>query len=412
MQDQPFKYAVGLDVGTTSVKCVVGHLEEGSAAPTIIGVGRHPNHGMRKGVVVNMVNTAQAIDKALEEAERASGYQINSATLSINGSHITGMASRGVVAVGGVGNHEITAQDLSRAQEAATVVQLPPNREILDVTPRGYQLDGQEKIKDPLGMVGVRLEVDAYVITALSPHVKNLQRACEITQLTPRRMVTPAIAAMKAMISDQLAENGVLIMDIGGATTNLAVYEEGDLQHVSVLPVGSTNITNDLAIGLKTDIDVAEAVKLQYSTKRPPKISVQSGGQKQVFDGEEVEDIVSARLEEIFDMVNDELKKIGRQAKLPGGVVLCGGGANLSGVAEVAKDQLLLPARLGRIPSLAGLADQVSDPAFAAALGLMMDDLTSSNQSNARSARSSDVSSAAFGGLSKKLGGLLKKFRV
>lgn len=412
MQDQPFKYAVGLDVGTASVKCVVGHIEEGSAIPTIVGVGAHPNHGMRKGVVVDMVNTAQAIDKALEAAERASGYRIDAATLNINGSHITGMASRGVVAVGPAG-HEIVSEDLARAEEAATVVQLPPNREILEVTPQGYQLDGQEKIKDPLGMVGVRLEVDAYVITALTPYVKNLRRACEITQLSPRRLVVPSLAAARAVLGEQLAENGAIIIDIGGSTINLAVYDEGDLQHVAVLPVGSANITNDLAIGLKTDIDVAEAVKLQYSAKASSKITVQVGDKKHVFDGEEVEDIVSARLEEIFETVNGELKKIGRVAKLPGGAVLCGGGAALSGIAEFAKNQLLLPARLGRLPAMSGLSDQVSSPEYVTALGLMLLDLESV-QSTSADAHSGAIKTPllAINQLSSKLGKVFKKFKV
>ena len=170
------RYAVGLDVGTTTVRCVVGHVEGAQALPTIIGVGECANSGMRKGTVVNLVNAASAIDKALELAERMSGYQIGGATVSVNGSHIIGMSSRGVIAVG-AGSHEITEDDLRRVEEAATVVQLPANREILEVTPRSYQLDGQENIKDPIGMMGVRLEVDAHVITALSPHVKNLRKA-------------------------------------------------------------------------------------------------------------------------------------------------------------------------------------------------------------------------------------------
>lgn len=173
------RFAVGLDIGTTCVRCVIGSLDDASAAPTIVGVGESPNHGMRKGVVVNIVNTAQAIDKALEEAERMSGHQVDRATINVNGAHIVAMSSKGVVAVNSQ-DHEITEDDLLRAQEAATVVQLPANREILQVTPRSYRLDDQENLKDPLGMSGVRLEVDAHVITALGPNVKNLLKSLEM----------------------------------------------------------------------------------------------------------------------------------------------------------------------------------------------------------------------------------------
>jgi cell division protein FtsA len=196
------RYAVGLDVGTTTVRCVVGHVDGAQASPTIIGVGEFANSGMRKGTVVNLVNAASAIDKALELAERMSGFQINGATVSVNGSHIIGMSSRGVIAVGTNG-HEITEDDLHRVEEAATVVQLPANREILEVTPRSYQLDGQENIKDPIGMTGVRLEVDAHVITALGPHLKNLHKACEMTETAPHATVLAGLAAARAVVSDQ-----------------------------------------------------------------------------------------------------------------------------------------------------------------------------------------------------------------
>ena len=262
------RYAVGIDVGTTAVRCVVGHVDGSAQIPTIIGISSAENNGMRKGVVVNLVSTAQAIDKALEEAERMSGHQINGATLSINGAHILGMSSRGVVAVGAQ-SHEINEDDLARVEEAATVVQLPANREILDVTPRSYQLDDQENIKDPIGMTGVRLEVDAHVITALSPHLKNLLKAAEMTHTTVHHTVPSGIAAAHALLTEQQMENGVVLVDVGGTTTNVAVYEEGDLQHIAVLPMGGVNITNDLAIGLKTDLDVAEKLKVEHAVAMP-----------------------------------------------------------------------------------------------------------------------------------------------
>lgn len=375
------RYAVGLDVGTTTVRCVVGHVEGAQALPTIIGVGESPNTGMRKGTVVNLVNAASAIDKALELAERMSGFQIASATVSVNGSHIIGMSSRGVIAVGATG-HEITEDDLHRVEEAATVVQLPANREILEVTPRSYQLDGQDNIKDPIGMTGVRLEVDAHVITALSPHVKNLHKACEMTETAAHTTVLAGLAAARAVVSDQQTENGVVLIDLGGTTTNIAVYEEGDLQHVAVLPVGSVNITNDLAIGLKTDLDVAEAVKLQHATAMPSQrkerkdtVSVKLDKQTYECSVADIDMIVDARLEEIFELVNKELKSIGRAAKLPGGAVLSGGGAQMPGIAEYARHVLQISARVGHTAEFAGVSEKVAEPAWDTAVGLMLIDL-------------------------------------
>ena len=377
------RYAVGLDVGTTTVRTVVAHVETPGQNPTIIGIGEQENNGMRKGTVVNLVNVAKAIDKALESAERMSGHQIHAASVSINGSHIVGMGSRGVIAVG-TGGHEINEDDLARVEDAATVVQLPANRDILDVTPRAYQLDGQENIKDPLGMTGVRLEVDAYVITALAPHVKNLHKACEMTETTVHQTVLAGLASARSVVSEQQMENGVVLIDFGGATTNIAVYEEGDLQHIAVLPVGSVNVTNDLAIGLKTELHVAEQVKLEHAVAvaklrkdGEETVTVKVGKETHEFSCDDIDMIVDARLEEIFELVNQELKKIGRSAKLPGGAVITGGGAQLRGIADYAREALQLSARVAKPDGFGGMSEQVANPAFSAAVGLMLLDLES-----------------------------------
>lgn len=413
------RYAVGLDVGTTTVRCVVGHVEGGQAQPTVIGVGEYANGGMRKGTVVNLVNAASAIDKALELAERMSGYQINAASISVNGSHIIGMSSRGVIAVG-TGGHEISTDDLVRVEEAATVVQLPANREILEVTPRSYQLDGQDNIKDPIGMTGVRLEVDAHVITALGPHLKNLHKACEMTETSPNATVLAGLAAARAVVSDQQTENGVVLIDIGGTTTNIAVYEEGDLQHVAVLPVGSVNITNDLAIGLKTDLDIAEAVKLQHAVAMPDTrkdsistVSVKLEGKTHEFSVDDIDMIVDARLEEIFELINKELKSIGRAAKLPGGAVLTGGGANLARIADYARHALQLSARVGHMPEFAGVSDKANNPSWATAVGLMLIDLEGQTHGVSHHTNANTVKSAPnIGGALRKVTGVFRKFRT
>lgn len=375
------RYAVGLDIGTTTVRCIVGHRDEGSATPTIIGVGEAPNIGMRKGVVVNLVTTAQAVDKALEEAERVSGHQIDGATVSINGNHILGMASKGVVAVGSR-DHEINEEDLARAEEAATVVQLPANREILDVTPRSFSLDAQDNIRDPIGMNGVRLEVDAYVITALSPNLKNLLKVADMTKTSVHHCLPAGLAASQAVLSDRQKENGVVLIDIGGATTNIAVYEEGDLQHIAVLPVGGVNITNDLAVGLKVDLDIAEKVKLQHAVAAASarkdsekEVTVKIDSKNHTFETETIDDVVEARLEEIFEAVNSELKSIGKQANLPGGAIITGGTANIKGIDEYAKEALQLAVKIGKAEGFGGVAENISDPQFATVVGLMLNDL-------------------------------------
>ena len=412
------RYAVGLDIGTSAVRVVVGHFEDPTQAPTIVGVASEPNAGMRKGTVVNLVNTAHAIDKALEAAERMSGHQIDSATVSINGAHIVGISSKGVIAVGSNG-HEINQEDIERVQDAATVVQLPANREIVEVTPRSYQLDGQENIKDPIGMTGVRLEVDAHVITALAPHVKNLEKACEMTETAVHDIVLAGLGAARSVLSDQQMENGVLLIDMGSSTTNLVVFDEGDLQHVAVLPVGGNNITNDLAIGLKTDLDVAEKVKLEHAVAHSDlrrgkgdaaKVTIDK--ETHTFDTSDIDMIVDARLEEIFEQINAELKTIGRAAKLPGGVVLTGGGAELKGIADYAKQALQLSARVGKPSGFGGVTEQVTTASFATATGLMMSDLLGkSGPTSRKNDANSHESGTLFKSVSKKLTGVFNRFR-
>lgn len=417
MQDTS-KYAVGLDIGTSHVRAVVGHFDEQTGVPTIVGVASEPNTGMRKGTVVNLVNAAQAIDKALETAERMSGHQVGSATVSVNGAHVVGIASRGVIAVGSSG-HEINSDDVARVEEAATVVQLPANREIVEVTPRSYLLDGQDNIKDPLGMTGVRLEVDAYVITALAPHVKNLEKACEMTETGINNIMLAGLGAARAVLSDQQMENGVLLVDMGSSTTNIVVFDEGDLIHVAVLPVGGNNITNDLAIGLKVDLDVAEKVKLDHAVAhsdfrrgKEDKVTVTVGGTKHEFETADIDMIVDARLEEIFEQITGELKKVGRVAKLPGGVVLVGGGAELKGIADYAKQALSLSARVGKPSGLGGVGDEVANPSYAAAVGLMLSDLTSNPGGNvAADTKKNSKDKSFFQSLGGKITGMFNKVR-
>ncbi len=371
------RYAVGIDIGTTMIRCVVGHIDATTGAPTIVGVGTAPNSGMRKGVVANLNGPATAIDSALGEAERMSGYQVNAASISINGSHIVSTKADGMIAVGAA-DHEITSDDVMRIEEVATLGKIPANREILEVVPHSYRLDGQDNIKDPIGMTGTRLEISANVVSALTPHLSNLQRAAEMANVSTNNIIPSVLASAKAVLSEQQLENGVAVIDIGGATTSVAVFEEGDLQYIAVIPAGGVHVTNDLAIGLKTDPEIAEQVKLAHaaavSQADSDKVSIKHGKETLEFDRSEVFEIVEARLDEIFESVNKELKKAGRAGKLPSGVVLTGGSANIKGLTEFAKNQLGLAARVGKSSGYGGVADNIDKPQFASAIGLMLAD--------------------------------------
>lgn len=371
------RYAVGLDIGTSSVRCVVAHLDSEGGTPTIVGLGTAPNTGMRKGVVANLGGPASAIDTALGEAERMSGYQVDYATVSINGSHILSVKTDGMIAVGAM-DHEINRDDLLRIEDVATVGKIPANREILEVVPHSYRLDGQDNIKDPLGMTGTRLEIRANVVSALAPHLHNLQKTAEMAKVDAHTIVPGVLAGAKAVLKEQQLENGVAVIDLGASTTGVAVFEEGDLQYVGIVPVGGANITNDLAIGLKTDPEVAENVKLTHAvaTGRSSSegLSVKDGDEVRTFNTTDIDEIVEARLEEIFEAVEHELKKAGRAGQLPSGVVLIGGGANMKKIADYAKEKLGLAARVGHASGLGGAVDNIEQAEYATACGLMLVD--------------------------------------
>jgi cell division protein FtsA len=334
--------------------------------------------GMRRGVVAHIDDAAEAIVQVLTEAERVSGMHIKGATVNVNGPHVNGVNSKGVIAISAA-NREISAEDRMRAEEAATIMQLPSNREIIQVFAKNYRLDGQENIKDPVGMHGVRLEVDTHIVTAATPNLRSLDMALEKAQITPHNHTLSSLAATEAVMDRQQKEAGTVLLDIGAGTTNLVVLEDGEVQHVAILPLGSMHITNDLAIGLKTDLDIAEAVKVKYASLEPHAskrdIRIRAQSKDHLFKAEEVAMITEARVEEIFEYVQKELVRIHRAHKLPGGVVIVGGAAKLPGIAEFAKEKLQLASRIGKIHSVSGLVDTVADPEFAVATGLMMLDM-------------------------------------
>lgn len=406
------RYAVGLDVGTTKVRAVVAHIDSSTGAPSIVGLGQADNSGMRKGVIVNLNGPAQAIDQALEEAERMSGYQVDGATLDVSGAHILTTHADGMIAVAS-SEHEVTLDDLSRIEDVATVGKVPANRQILDVVPHAYKLDGQDNIKDPLGMTGTRLEIDAHVVSALTPYLVNVEKTAEMAKVNPHAIVASPVAAAKAVLNEQQRENGVAVIDLGGATTGIAVYEEGDLQYVGVVPIGGSHITNDLAIGLKTDPEVAEKVKREHAsaTVRGDNsgISVKHDDEIYSFTSSDIDEIVEARLEEIFEGVKHELKRAGYAGKLPSGVVLTGGGAGLKNVTEFVKDSLGLAVRVGKPAINSSIADDINATEFATAIGLMQLDADGVSRDGSTGGKSRGAGSAkAIKGRVSKLFTFLK----
>ena len=384
------RYAVGIDIGTSNVRVVIGSIPAGGAHDgvsadeqtlTIVGVGSQPTQGMRKGTVVDINRVAMSVDKAIGAAEMMSGLNVSEAVVSINGSHISGMSSRGLITVDQ--SRPIGPAEIDRVVDAAAQVKMSPNREIINVEPHSFKVDNQEGVRDPVDMSGVRLEVEAYMVTALTPHIKNLDQVAEKALLKPVQPYTPAgLAAANIALTGQQKENGAVMIDIGHSTTNIVVYEEGDVIDIKVLPVGSNNITTDLAIGLKADLDVAEKVKIEHAVAsshlrrgNEPTVAVRIGnGQMQKkleFETELIDDIVEARLSELFELINKELKRIKCQANLPGGAVLTGGGANLRGIVDYAKVALQMNARLYKPQGYKGVTEQIKDPSWTTVLGLL-----------------------------------------
>ena len=409
MQEQSH-YAVGIDIGTKKVRCVIGHIDETTGAPRIIGVGQAPNSGMRKGVITHLNGPAAAIDTALDAAERMSGHRVNQAALGANGVHIISTKVDGMVAVN-ASSSEVTEDDVARLENVATVGKVPANREILEVVPYEYRLDGQDNIKNPIGMTGTRLELRANVVSGLVPHLGNLHKLAEMSNIDAVRIVPTVLASAQAVLNESQMENGVAVIDIGASTTGVAVFEEGDLQHLSVVPMGSQNVTNDLAIGLKVDLEIAEKVKLQHGElggETTGVIDIKHEKETQVFHRAEVAEIVEARYEEIFELVAKELKKAGGISKMPSGAVLVGGGAKVKGLAEFAKEQIGLAVKIGKPQDHAGMTDDIKDPEYAAAIGLMLAMSTSTSRPEGSHSKKASKVAQKAGGF---LGGLFAKFK-
>jgi cell division protein FtsA len=367
---------VGIDVGTSKVCALIGEVARDGSL-TIVGKGVVPASGLKKAVVVNIDQTVRSITSAVDHAERLSGYQIDRAFVGVGGNHVESQNSRGAVAVSSH-NREVGREDVNRALEVARALSIPSNREVLHVLPRGFIVDGQEGVKDPLGMSAVRLEIETHIVTAAGTAVRNLAKCVQASNVKIDELVANSLASAEAVLSDTERDLGVAVADIGAGTIDLALFLDGSPFRTIVVPVGGNNVTNDLAIGLKTSLPVAEELKIQYGT-----CDVDSVGTEEVINVEamgegsgmrinrvEVAQIIEARMREIFEMLRAEIRVAG-EGLLPAGVVLTGGAAQLSGAAALGREVLDMPVRVAAPVGVGGLTDNILNPAFSTAIGLL-----------------------------------------
>ncbi|MDD5043542.1 MAG: cell division protein FtsA [Patescibacteria group bacterium] len=380
----------GLDVGSSAVRIVVGQKDSPEAKLRIVGIAEVPSAGVNKGVITSIDDASNAISACLEKAERMVGIPLEQAWVGVSGPNILSQSSKGVVAVSKV-DGEIKEEDVERAIEAAKTVVSPPNYEILHVIPKTFTVDGQGGMKDPIGMTGIRLEVDTQIIQGLSSQVNNLTKCIYRTGLDIEDLVFSILAASEAVATNRQKELGTVVINIGSSTTSLIVFEEGEVIHTAVLPIGGDHITADIAIGLRISIDTAEKIKIEYGSalsrefnKKEEINLAELGSEEGVVSLRYVAEIIEARAEEIFDKVDNELKKIDRSGLLPAGAILTGGSVKLRGIVEVAKKQLRLPAAIGHAKEIISAIDKTNDISFTTAVGLVLwgEQILSQNKSS------------------------------
>jgi len=369
------EFIVGLDIGTTKICVVVGRASEGKIH--IVGIGSHPSTGLRKGVVVNMDSTVNSIKKAVEEAELMAGVKIDSCLAGIGGAHIKSFNSNGVVAIK---DKEVRPDDIERAIDAAKAVAIPADRELIHVIPQEFIVDDQDGIKDPVGITGVRLEVKVHIVTGNISSAQNIIKCCRLAGLSVDDIILGQLASSEATLTDEEKEIGAALVDIGGGTSDIAIYSNGSIKYTSVLPFGGNNITNDIAIGLRTPIDDAEKIKKKYGCAFATMvgdnetIDVPSvGGRKpRTLKRKTLADIIEPRVEEVAGLIYDEIKKSGQEKLLASGVIITGGCANLEGMPELAESIFNLPSRRGSPIGVGGLVDVVNNPSYATGVGLLL----------------------------------------
>ena len=367
---------VGIDVGTSKVCALIGEVSRDGRL-TVIGHGTVASSGLRKGVVVNIDQTIRSISDAVERAERLSGWKIDRSFVNVGGDHVESLSSKGQVAV--TAHHrEVTREDVNRAIEVARAVSIPSNREVLHVERRGFIVDGQEGVKDPLGMSALRLEVETLIVTASATAVQNLSKCVAAAGVKIDELVVSSLTSASAVLNETEKDLGVAVADIGAGTVDLAMFDEGSPFYTAVLPVGGNNVTNDIAIGLKTSLAAAEQLKVQHGTcdlrtiSPEDEISVSILGEDagRTVSRLEVCQIIEARMRETFEMIAAEMRSAS-SGMLPAGLILTGGAGQLAGVAELGREVLQIPVRVAGPVGVSGLVDTITTPAYSTAIGLL-----------------------------------------
>ena len=385
------KIVVGIDIGTSKIVTLIAKVDE---EVNVLGVSETPATGIRKGQIVDIEEAVLSINNSLEAAERMAGYSASHIVASIGGSHIESQNSRGVVAVARP-EGEITESDLARVIDAARAVSVPSSREIIHVLPRSYVVDGQEGIKDPIGMTGVRLEVDTHIISANSTSIRNMEKAFSEVGVDMDAVVFNGYASSLAVLSDTEKELGVVLVDIGAGTTDIAIYVDGAVSYSSVIPIGARHITNDLAIGLRISLESAEKIKLFLSNPAKKHMKISEDSEKEEEASEKsadevdlsslniveeltkvskktlVDGIIRPRLNELFTMIGIEIKKSGFAGQTPSGLVITGGGARTIGVTDAARRMLAMPVRVAIATNIKGIIDEIGEPSFSTVIGLV-----------------------------------------
>jgi cell division protein FtsA len=369
-----------LDIGSAKIRTVIAVVDGADGEhriPNIIGVGLSPSLGMRKGHVIDVEELIHNIISSLEDAERMAGVPVNHVFVGMSGSHIESFDSRGVIAISGA---EITLEDIARVLDAAQAISIPANRRILHIEPKAYAVDEQRGIKNPLGMTGIRLEVEAHIITGHVQHVKNIEKCIDQAGVDIDAVIPSTIASAEATLTKRQKELGVVVIDVGAGCTSMAVFEEGTILHSVSLPIGGESVTSDIAIGLRTSIDTAEKIKIEFGSVLPSEMSERemidlstvSKVDTQTVSKKYMAEIMQARYFEIFSLVKAELARIGRSGMLPAGALLTGGAVKAPGVLDLSRDVLGLPVQMGFPVDIGGVIEKVDDPAYASALGTLV----------------------------------------
>ncbi|HXH02893.1 MAG TPA: cell division protein FtsA [Candidatus Competibacteraceae bacterium] len=367
---------VGLDIGTSKVVVIVGERDP-SGRVEVIGIGSHPSRGLKKGVVVNIESTVQSIQKAVDEAERMAGCQIHSIYTGIAGSHIRSLNSHGVTAIK---NHEVSAEDVERVIEAARAVAIPADQRILHILPQEFIIDGQEGIREPVGMSGVRLEARVHMVTGAVSAAQNIIKCVRRCGLEVDDVILQQLASARAVLTEDEKELGVCLVDIGGGTTDIAIYTHGAISHTAVIPIAGDQVTNDIAVALRTPTQYAEQIKLAHAcclrqlASADESIEVPSVGERAArrLSRQTLAEVVEPRYEELFSLVQAELQRSGYENLIAAGIVLTGGSAKMEGAVELAEEVFHMPVRLGAPHSVTGLPEVVNNPVYSTAVGLLL----------------------------------------